>query len=232
VAPVCVAWDAHCPLLAYRDNGRVVQVAPNPVSGASATLCALAYQQVEALYGPERLVKPLARAGARGEARCEGDLLGRGDRAPAGCPGPGPLPGLGGAGATGPPRPEPAVATRGGAGCGAAGAPGGGAPRRRAGAVRGPPGPAGSERRPHRSAGGQPSLGRRGAVFTPGPGTGPSQGGRRRGGVLQHLPGRHRQRRQPLAAAGPGPGCCGGTAQPLPCPPPSARNWRPALRNG
>lgn len=67
IATVCVACDAHCPLLAYRDNGRVVQVGPHPATAATGSLCARAYQQIEALYDPERLVQPLARVGSRGE---------------------------------------------------------------------------------------------------------------------------------------------------------------------
>ncbi|MDF1554675.1 MAG: molybdopterin-dependent oxidoreductase [Deferrisomatales bacterium] len=69
VATVCVGCEARCPLLAYRDHGRVVQVAPNPAAGDDTSICARAYQQVEALYDPERLLRPLARVGSRGEGK-------------------------------------------------------------------------------------------------------------------------------------------------------------------
>jgi anaerobic selenocysteine-containing dehydrogenase len=69
VPTVCVACEARCPILAYRDNGRVVQVAPNPESGGAASICARAYEQIEALYDPERILTPLMRTGARGAGK-------------------------------------------------------------------------------------------------------------------------------------------------------------------
>ncbi|MHB8764699.1 MAG: molybdopterin-binding domain-containing protein, partial [Deferrisomatales bacterium] len=69
VPTACAGCGAGCALLAYRDGDRAVQVAPNPAGGPLASACPRAYQALEALYDPERVLRPLARAGERGEGR-------------------------------------------------------------------------------------------------------------------------------------------------------------------
>ncbi|MFU8856857.1 MAG: molybdopterin-containing oxidoreductase family protein [Deferrisomatales bacterium] len=71
IPTACVGCACHCALVAYRDGDRVSQVAPNPRALSGGKLCARAYQGLEALYDPERVLRPLRRAGARGEGRWE-----------------------------------------------------------------------------------------------------------------------------------------------------------------
>ncbi len=77
----CPGCDAHCALVAFRDGDRAVQVAPNPAAGRLGAACPRAYQMLEACYDPERVLRPLARVGARGEGRWVeipwGEALGR-----------------------------------------------------------------------------------------------------------------------------------------------------------
>ncbi|GAB4261667.1 MAG: hypothetical protein Kow0092_11390 [Deferrisomatales bacterium] len=67
----CPGCDAHCPLVAYRDGDRVVQVLPNAQAPVQARACPRAFLSLEALYDPERLLRPLRRAGPRGSGRWE-----------------------------------------------------------------------------------------------------------------------------------------------------------------
>lgn len=71
VPTACAGCASHCPLVAYRDGERVVQVAPNPRASTAGKTCARAFQALEALYDPERVLRPLRRVGRRGEGKWE-----------------------------------------------------------------------------------------------------------------------------------------------------------------
>ncbi|MBI5440175.1 MAG: molybdopterin-dependent oxidoreductase [Deltaproteobacteria bacterium] len=66
VPTACTGCEAGCALVAYRDGDRVVQLGPNAEAGPLSALCAKAYENLEALYDPERVLKPLRRKGPRG----------------------------------------------------------------------------------------------------------------------------------------------------------------------
>jgi thiosulfate reductase / polysulfide reductase chain A len=65
----CTACGAACPILAFRDGDRVVQIGPNPAAAALSAPCARAYASLEALYDAERVLRPRLRAGHRGEGK-------------------------------------------------------------------------------------------------------------------------------------------------------------------
>jgi len=66
----CSLCDNHCGLTTYREGDRVVMMLGNrehPVAGGK--LCAKAFGQLDRLYDPDRLLKPLKRTGERGEGK-------------------------------------------------------------------------------------------------------------------------------------------------------------------
>ena len=66
----CSLCDNHCGLMTYREGDRVVMMLGNhehPVAGGK--LCAKAYGQLDRLYDPDRLLKPLQRVGERGAGK-------------------------------------------------------------------------------------------------------------------------------------------------------------------
>jgi len=66
----CSLCDNHCGLITYREGDRVVMMLGNhehPVAGGK--LCAKAYGQLDRLYDPDRLLKPLKRVGQRGAGK-------------------------------------------------------------------------------------------------------------------------------------------------------------------
>ena len=69
VPTACAACPNHCALLAYRDGDRVVQVGPSSGSPRAPSLCPRAYESLESLYDPERVLRPLRRTGKRGEGK-------------------------------------------------------------------------------------------------------------------------------------------------------------------
>lgn len=71
IPTACVGCSSHCALVAYRDGDRVMQVGPNVRAPFTGKICARAYQGLEALYDPERVLRPLRRDGARGEGKWE-----------------------------------------------------------------------------------------------------------------------------------------------------------------
>ncbi len=71
VPTACVGCPARCALVVYREGGRAVQIAPNPVAPVPATTCARAYEALEAVRDPERVRSPLRRVGPRGSGRWE-----------------------------------------------------------------------------------------------------------------------------------------------------------------
>jgi anaerobic selenocysteine-containing dehydrogenase len=69
VATACAGCPTHCSLVAYRGGDRVVQVLPNPKAEVANAVCPRAYQSLEALYDPERVLRPLVKTGKRGEGK-------------------------------------------------------------------------------------------------------------------------------------------------------------------
>jgi len=66
----CSLCDNHCGLITYREGDRVEMLLGNkehPV--AKGKLCAKAYGQLDRLYDPDRLLKPLKRTGERGAGK-------------------------------------------------------------------------------------------------------------------------------------------------------------------
>ncbi|MEA3240318.1 MAG: molybdopterin-dependent oxidoreductase, partial [Pseudomonadota bacterium] len=66
----CSLCDNHCGLITYREGDRVEMLLGNkehPVAGGK--LCAKAYGQLDRLYDPDRLLKPLRRVGSRGAGK-------------------------------------------------------------------------------------------------------------------------------------------------------------------
>jgi len=66
----CSLCDNHCGLMTYREGDRVVMMLGNhehPVAGGK--LCAKAYGQLDRLYDPDRVLKPLQRVGERGAGK-------------------------------------------------------------------------------------------------------------------------------------------------------------------
>ena len=66
----CSLCDNHCGLITYREGDRVEMLLGNkehPVAGGK--LCAKAYGQLDRLYDPDRLLKPLKRVGQRGAGK-------------------------------------------------------------------------------------------------------------------------------------------------------------------
>ena len=66
----CSLCDNHCGLMSYREGDRVEMLLGNkdhPVAGGK--LCAKAYGQLDRLYDPDRLLKPLQRVGRRGAGK-------------------------------------------------------------------------------------------------------------------------------------------------------------------
>lgn len=57
---------AGCPLIAHVQNGKIVKITDNPLSGPHITGCARGFMAHEANYHPARLMKPLIRSGRRG----------------------------------------------------------------------------------------------------------------------------------------------------------------------
>lgn len=66
---VCTLCPAQCAVAAYRDGDRVVQLGANAAAGPLGAVCARAFQALESLYDPERVLKPLRREGKRGEGK-------------------------------------------------------------------------------------------------------------------------------------------------------------------
>lgn len=66
IPTACAGCAAACPLVAFRDGHRVVQVGPHPSAAPASALCPRAYTSLEALYDPERVLLPLRRTGTRG----------------------------------------------------------------------------------------------------------------------------------------------------------------------
>jgi len=58
-----------CPLLATVTNGRVTSITDNPAGGPYLTGCVRGYNAHRVLYSPDRLRKPLLRAGPRGSGQ-------------------------------------------------------------------------------------------------------------------------------------------------------------------
>ncbi len=69
IPTACPGCGASCALVAFRDGSRVVQVGPNPSAVPAGALCPRAYESLEALYDPERVLVPLRREGPRGAGR-------------------------------------------------------------------------------------------------------------------------------------------------------------------
>ncbi len=66
----CSLCDNHCGLITYSEGDRVEMLLGNkehPVAGGK--LCAKAYGQLDRLYDPDRLLKPLKRVGQRGAGK-------------------------------------------------------------------------------------------------------------------------------------------------------------------
>jgi len=66
----CSLCGNHCGLVTYREGDRVEMLLGNkehPVAGGK--VCAKAYAQLERLYDPDRLLKPLQRVGQRGAGK-------------------------------------------------------------------------------------------------------------------------------------------------------------------
>lgn len=66
----CSLCDNHCGLMSFREGDRVEMLLGNkdhPV--AAGKLCAKAYGQIDRLYDPDRLLKPLQRVGQRGAGK-------------------------------------------------------------------------------------------------------------------------------------------------------------------
>ncbi|WP_025321082.1 molybdopterin-containing oxidoreductase family protein [Deferrisoma camini] len=69
---LCGMCPARCGLIAFRDGDRVVQIEGNPGSPTNeGGLCARAFAELERLYDPERVLRPLRRVGPRGSGRWE-----------------------------------------------------------------------------------------------------------------------------------------------------------------
>ena len=71
VPTACTACGGVCALVAYRDGGLPVQVAPNRDAGGLAGACPRAYEALEAVRDPERVLTPLRRKGPRGSGEWE-----------------------------------------------------------------------------------------------------------------------------------------------------------------
>ena len=67
----CTACGGACAVVAYRDGGLPVQVGPNRAAGALAGTCARAYESLEAVLDPDRVLTPLRRKGPRGGGEWE-----------------------------------------------------------------------------------------------------------------------------------------------------------------
>ncbi|GAB6063276.1 molybdopterin-dependent oxidoreductase [Deferrisoma palaeochoriense] len=69
---LCGMCPARCAVIASRDGDRVVQIEGNRGSPTNeGGLCARAYAELERLYAPDRVLRPLRRAGPRGSGRWE-----------------------------------------------------------------------------------------------------------------------------------------------------------------
>ncbi len=71
VPTACTACGGVCSIVAYREAGRPVQVAPNPAAAGFAGVCPRAYEALEAVYDPDRMLTPLKRRGPRGSGEWE-----------------------------------------------------------------------------------------------------------------------------------------------------------------
>lgn len=71
VPTACVGCRARCALIAYRDGGQAVQIAPDASAPVPAAACPRAYEALEVLRDPERVLTPLRRVGPRGSGKWE-----------------------------------------------------------------------------------------------------------------------------------------------------------------
>ena len=63
----CGLCDNHCGLVSFREGDRIVMLHGNPEHPVNqGKLCARAYGQLDRLYDPDRLLKPMLRKGKRG----------------------------------------------------------------------------------------------------------------------------------------------------------------------
>ncbi len=70
VPTTCTGCFAHCGLVAYVADGQLMKVSGNPAHPVNkGTLCMTGEASVYKLYDPERVTKPLVKAGKRGQNR-------------------------------------------------------------------------------------------------------------------------------------------------------------------
>ncbi|MCX5908033.1 MAG: molybdopterin-dependent oxidoreductase [Deltaproteobacteria bacterium] len=70
VASTCLLCPAGCGILGLVTNGRLVKIIGNPKHPNNrGRLCSRGHAGINTLYGPDRLLYPLKRSGARGEGR-------------------------------------------------------------------------------------------------------------------------------------------------------------------
>ncbi len=63
----CSLCANHCGLISYREGDRIVMLHGNPEHPVNhGKLCARAYGQLDRLYDPDRILKPMVRVGKRG----------------------------------------------------------------------------------------------------------------------------------------------------------------------
>ncbi len=70
VPTTCTGCFAHCGMVAYVADGQLMKMSGNPAHPVNkGTLCMTGEASVYKLYDPERVTKPLVKAGKRGQNR-------------------------------------------------------------------------------------------------------------------------------------------------------------------
>jgi thiosulfate reductase/polysulfide reductase chain A len=70
VPTTCTGCFAHCGMVAYVADGQLMKISGNPAHPVNkGTLCTAGQASVYKLYDPERVTKPLVKAGKRGQNR-------------------------------------------------------------------------------------------------------------------------------------------------------------------
>ena len=70
VPSACWQCVSRCPIIGYKDNGRLVKIEGQPDSIRSlGKICAKSQAGLDQLYDPDRILHPMRRVGARGEGK-------------------------------------------------------------------------------------------------------------------------------------------------------------------